>query len=173
MYALFGTYSFTFHPDPLYRTLTHPDVTFYGKPQECEFSTGGHTDFNNGVEVTLPSNTVRPGSTVRVKVQPSFAPSDVFVMPEGIQSASPSYLISCDGLAGEVTVTIEYHVRVPTRDLVFLQADPASSNVYKYREVGRSVFMPNERKGRLTTGQWSAKFLKIGVKFIKTWFGCE
>ena len=170
--------------DPLCQTSTYPGVTFYDEPQEREFpSSGGHADFNNGVEVTVPAKAIPPGSTVRVKVQPGFAPSDVFVMPEGIQSASPSYLISNDGSAGlngEVTVTMEHHVRVSTReesnDLLFLQADPTSSEgcVYKYREVseGRSEFTPGENKGRLTTRRWSMKFLKIGSKF-KQWFKSE
>ena len=140
--------------DPLYQTSTYPGVTFYDEPQEREFpSTGGHAVFSNGVEVTVPPEAVPPGLTVGVKVQPGFAPSDVFVMPEGIQSASPSYLISSDrsdGLNGEATVTMEHHVRVSTReeadDLCFLQADPTPDerSVYKYSEVseGRSEFNP-------------------------------
>ena len=170
--------------DPLYQTSTYPGVTFYDEPQEREFpSTGGHADFSNGVEVTVPAKAVPPGLTVGVKVQPGFAPSDVFVMPDGIQSASPSYLISSDrsdGLNGEATVTMEHHVRVSTReeadDLCFLQADPTPDerSVYKYSEVseGRSEFNPGESKGRLTTRQWSMKFLKIGSKF-KQWFKSE
>ena len=166
---------FTSHTDPLRQTSAHPGVTFYDhEPQEREFpSTGGHADFNNGVEVTVPPHTVPTGSTSGVKVHPGFAPSDVFVMPEGIQSASPSYLISCEGSAGqEVTVTMEHHVGVSTReeadDLLFLQADPTPSEgcVYKYREVseGRSEFTPGENTGRLTTRHLSQKFLKIGSK---------
>ena len=117
---------------------------------------------------------------MRVKVQPGFAPSDVFVMPEGIQSASPSYLISSDSstdLNGEATVTMEHHVSVSTReeadDLLFLQADPTPSEerVYKYQKVseGRSEFTPGENKGRLTTRCPSERFLKIGSK-DKKWF---
>ena len=152
-------------------------------PQAREFpSFGGHADFNNGVEVTIPSHIVSPGSTVEVKVQPCFAPSDVFVIPEGIQSASPSYLISCDssaGLNGEVTVTMEHHVRVSTRKeancLVFLEADPTpgGKSVYRYREVEKSVFTPNERKGTLITGKWSSKFLRIGLRVIARLFGSK
>ena len=116
---------------------------------------------------------------MRVKLQPGFAPSDVFVMPEGIQSASPSYLISSDSSAdlnGEVTVTMEHHVRVSTReeadDLCFLQADPTpSEGCYKHQEVSerRSEFTPGENKGRLTTRCLSERFLKIGSK-VKIWF---
>ena len=112
-----------------------------------------------------------------VKVQPGFALSDVFVMPEGIQLASPSYHISSDGSAGrngEITVTMEHHVRVSTsEDLIFLQADPTpdEGHVYKYQEVseGRSEFTPEDSKGRLTTRHFSKKFLKIGSK-VKKWF---
>ena len=162
--------------DPLRQTPTHPKVIFYDKPQKREFpSSGGHANFKNGVEVIVPSDIVSPGSTVEVKVQPCFAPNDVFEMPEGIQSASPSYLISCNssaGLNGEVTITMEHHVRVSTRDeadnLVFLQADPTPGEVgvYKYWEMEKSVFTANEYKGTVTIGQWSAKLLKIGWKFI-------
>ena len=99
-------------------------------------------------------------------------------MPEGVQSASPSYLISSDGSAGlnrEATVTMEHHVRVSTReeadDLLFLQADPTprEGRVYKYREVleGKSEFTPGENKGRLTTRYLSQRFLKIGSKVKK------
>ena len=101
-------------------------------------------------------------------------------MPEGIQSASPSYLISSDGSAdlnGEVTVTMEHHVRASTREeadnLIFLQSDPTprEGRVYKYSEVseGRSEFNPGENKGRLTTRHFSSRFLKIGSK-VKKWF---
>ena len=165
--------------DPLCQTSTYPGVTFCDEPQNREFpSTGDHADFKNGVEVTVPAKAVPTGSTFRVKVQPGFAPSDVFVMPEGIQSASPSYLISSDssdGLNREATVTMEYHVRVSTReeadDLIFLQADPTPSEgrVYKYREVsdGRSEFTPGENRGRLTTRHFSSRFLIIGSKVKK------
>ena len=101
-------------------------------------------------------------------------------MPKGIQSASPSYLISSDGSTGlnrEATVTMEHHVRVSTRQeadgLCFLQADPTPSEerVYKYQEVseGRSEFTTGENKGRLTTRCLSERFLKIGSK-VKKWF---
>ena len=116
-----------------------------------------------------------------VKVHPGFAPSDVFVLPEGIQSASPSYLISCEGPAGrEVTVTMEHHVEVSSReeadDLLFLQADttPGEGRVYKYREVseGRSEFTLGENTGRLTMRHLSEKFFRIGSK-VKKWFKSE
>ena len=170
-YVVYSSLTLT---DPLCQTLAYPGVTFYGEPQEREFSfTGGHADFNNGVEATVPPHTISPGYTVGVRVQPGFAPSDVFVMPEGIQSASPSYLISSDGSAdlnGEATVTMEHHVRVSTReeadDLLFLQADPSpSEGCYKYQKVleGRSEFTPGENKGRLTTRHLSERFLKVGL----------
>ena len=99
-------------------------------------------------------------------------------MPEGTQSASPSYLISSDssdGLNAEVNVTMEHHVRVSTREeadnLIFLQADstPSEERVYRYQEVleGRSEFTPGENKGRLTTIHLSERFLKIGSKVKK------
>ena len=160
--------------DPLCQISTFPGVTFYGASQEREFSSaGGHADFSNGVEVTVPVKAVSPESIVRVKVHPGFAPSDVFVMPEGIQSASPSYLISSNSstdLNREATVTMEHHVRVSTReeadDLCFLQAEPTpSEGCYKYQEVskGRSVFTPGENHGRLTSRCLSEGFLKVGL----------
>ncbi|XP_064385275.1 uncharacterized protein LOC135334138 [Halichondria panicea] len=163
---------------PLHQTSAHPDVTFYGEPQEKEFtSSGGHADFDNGVEVTVPANAVPAGTSVGIKVQPSLAPRDVFMMPEGIQSASPSYLISGEGLNGEVTLSMEHHVRVSTQqeadDLLFLQADSSpkrsgSHSVYEYQvSEGRSKFTPGGNTGRLTLGTRLKNFFKIGQRRIK------
>ena len=166
--------------DPLLQTITQPNITFFNEPKEKKFtSSGGHANFNNGVEVTVPPETVLSGSTMGVKVQPSFASSDVFVMPVGIQSASPSYLISSDysnGLKQEVTLTMEHHVKVSTReeanDLVFLQADSISrqSSVYEYHDMfdGRSEFTPGSRKGSVRLKSLRKRFIKIGLK-IKNW----
>ncbi len=162
--------------DPLHQTSAHPDVTFYDKPQEKEFtSSGGYADFDNGVEVTFPANAVPAGTSVGIKVQPSLAPNDVFVMPKDIQSASPSYLISGEGLNGEVTLSIEHHVRVSTQqeadDLLFLQADSSpkrsgSKSIYEWQKVpeGRSEFTPGGNKGTLTMVTRLKKFFKIGQK---------
>ena len=175
--ALVSVCVFASSTDPLRQTTTQPNITFYDEPKEETFtSSGGHADFDNGVQVSVPAHAVPQGSTVGVKVQPGFAPSDVNVMPEGIQSASPSYLISSDGLKGEVTVTMEHHVKVSTReeadDLVFLQADshPTQSGVYQYREVsdGRSEFTPGGNKGRVRLKSLRKKFIKVGKK-IKKW----
>ncbi|XP_064385255.1 uncharacterized protein LOC135334125 isoform X2 [Halichondria panicea] len=161
---------------PLHQTSAHPDVTFYDKPQEKEFtSSGGHADFDNGVHVTVPANAVPAGTSVGIKVQPSLASKEVFVMPEGIQSASPSYLISGEGLNGEVTLSMEHHVRVSTQqeadDLLFLQADSSpkrsgSHSVYEYQKIpeGRSEFSPGGNTGRLTLGTRLKNFFKIGRK---------
>ena len=164
--------------DPLHQTLRHPGVIFYDEPQERIFtSSGGHSDFDNGVEITVPPNIIPQGLSMGIRVQPSLAPKDVFVLPEGIQSASPSYLISKEGstnLGGEVTLSMEHHVSVPTKedadDLLFLGAgsSPRRSGslcVYEYKELvhGRSEFIPGDNKGRLTTAELSKKFLKIGL----------
>ncbi len=98
LYLAHGSVCFTSCVDPLHQTSAYPDVTFYDMPQEKEFtSSGGHADFDNGVQVTVSANAVPAGTSVSIKVQPSLASNDVFVMPEGIQSASPSYLISGEG----------------------------------------------------------------------------
>ena len=179
MIALVSVCTFASSTDPLRQTTTQPNITFYDEPKEETFtSSGGHADFNNGVEVTVPAHAVPPGSTVEVKVQPGFAPSDVIVMPEGIQSASPLYLISSEGVKGEVTVTMEHHVNVSTREeanaLVFLQADShlTQSGVYQYREVsdGRSEFTPGGNKGRVRLKSPRNKFIKVD-KRIKKLFG--
>ncbi|XP_064384971.1 uncharacterized protein LOC135333882 isoform X4 [Halichondria panicea] len=163
---------------PLHQTSAHPDVTFFGEPQEKEFtSSGGLADFDNGVQVTVPANAVPAGTSVSIKVQPSLAPKDVFVMPEGIRSASPSYLISGEGLNGEVTLSMEHHVRVSTQqeadDLLFLQADSSpkksgSINVYKYQEVqeggSKAEFTPGGNTGRLTRRLSKKKFVKVGFR---------
>ena len=174
LYPAHGSVCFTSCVDPLHQTSAHPDVTFYDKPQEKEFtSSGGHADFDNGVQVTVPANAVPARTSVVIKVQPSLASNDVFVMPEGIQSASPSYLISGEGLNGEVTLRMEHHIRVSTKqeadDLLFLQADSSpkrsgSNSVYEYQEVqkGRSEFSPGGNTGRLTLGTRLKNFFKIG-----------
>ena len=174
LYPAHGSVCFTSCVDPLHQTSAHPDVTFYDKPQEKEFtSSGGHADFDNGVQVTVPANAVPARTSVVIKVQPSLASNDVFVMPEGIQSASPSYLISGEGLNGEVTLRMEHHIRVSTQqeadDLLFLQADSSpkrsgSNSVYEYQEVqkGRSEFPPGGNTGRLTLGTRLKNFFKIG-----------
>ncbi len=174
LYPAHGSVCFTSCLDPLHQTSAHPDVTFYDVPQEKEFtSSGGHADFDNGVQVTVPPNVVPAGTSVSIKVQPSLASKDVFVMPEGIQSASPSYLISGEGLNGEVTLSMEHHVRVSTHqeadDLLFLQADSSpkrsgSKSMYEYWEVeeGRSKFTPGGNTGRLTLGTRLKNFFKIG-----------
>ena len=168
---------------------SYPDVTFFDEPQEKAFSSsGGHVDFDNGAEITVPPRAVPPGTTVSVKVQPSFAPKDVFVMPQGIHSASPSYLITAGSgaeLDRDVTLTLEHHVKVSTNDdasdLLFLQADTTSqssdsASVYEYKEVpeARTEFLPGESRGKLTTRRFSFKFFKIGLrKRVKKWFTGE
>ena len=181
--ALLNVCTFASSTDPLRQTTTQPNITFFDEPKEETFtSSGGHADFNNGVQVTVPSHAVPPGSTVGVKVQPAFAPSDVTVMPEGIQSASPSYLISSDGsdgLKGEVTVTMEHHVKVSTReeanDLTFLEADahPSQSGVYEYQEVseGRSEFTSGGNSGRVHLNSLRKKFIRVGKKIKKLFRG--
>ena len=171
--------------DPLFQNPSYPDVTFFDVPQKKVLSSsGGHVDFDNGVEITVPPRSVPLGTTVSVKVQPSFAPKDVFVMPQGIHSASPSYLITSGSkLDGEVTLTLEHHVKVSTdddaNDLLFLQADTTpqtsdSASVYEYKEVpeARTEFLPGETTGRLTTRRLSDKFVKVGRR-IKEWFNSE
>ena len=122
------------------------------------------------------------GSAIKIKVQPSFAPSNVFVMPEGVQSASPAYFISSEGstnLDREVTVTMEHHVRVSTSEeaenLIFLQADSLpkqsdSGSVYEYREVsdGVSEFTSGKSNGKLTVKSLLRKFLKVGFRVRAT-----
>ncbi len=176
LYPAHGSVCFTSCVDPLHKTSAHPDVTFYGEPQEKEFtSSGGHADFDNGVQVTVLANAVPAGTSVSIKVQPSLAPKDVFVMPEGIQSASLSYLISGEGLNREMTLSMEHHVRVSTQqeadDLLFLQADSSpkrsgSHSVYEYQEIpkGRSEFSPGGNTGRLTLGTRLKNFFKIGQR---------
>ena len=175
------------YTDPLHHSLIHPNVTFCEEPQVKKFtSSGGKADFDNGVEVTVPPNAVQAGSAVEIKVQPSLAPKDTFVMPQDVQSASPSYLFSSESssnLDREVTVSMEHHIRVLTREeadnLLFLEADSspkrsASGCTYQFEEVkeGRSEFTPGENKGRLTTKHVSRKFFKIGLQAkLKKWLG--
>ncbi len=167
--------------DPLLQTPTHPAVTFYDKPVEKQFtSSGGHADFDNGVEVTVPASAVSTGTTASIAVQTSLAPRDVFDLPEGVVSASPSYLISGESVSGEVTLDMEHHVQVSSReeadDLSFLEADSSptrsgnSGPVYRYKEVpkDRTEFTPGENKGRLKlVTQLKKIFIKVGRKIRK------
>ena len=168
--------------DPLHQAQSHPNVTFFAEPEERQFTfSGGKADLKNGVEITVPPHSIPVGSAIKIKVQPSFAPSDVFVMPEGVQSASPAYFISCEGstnLDCGVTVTMEHHVRVSTSEeaanLVFLQADPlpkqsdSGSSVYEYHEVsdGVSEFTSGKSNGKLTVKSLLRKFFKVGFRVI-------
>ncbi len=167
------------HVDPLFQTPTHPGVTFYDKPVEKQFtSSGGHADFDNGVTVSVPASAVSAGATCpgRVSVQPSLALRGAFVLPEGVVSASPSYLISGEGISGEVTLDMEHHVQVSSHEeddeLSFLEADSSptrssgSEPVYRYEEVpkDRVEFTPGENKGRLKLVTQLKKFFKIGRK---------
>ena len=186
LYPAHGSVCFTSYVDPLHQTSAHPDVTFYDEPQEKEFtSSGGHADFENGVQVTVPANAVPAGTSVGIQVQPSLASNEVFVMPEGIQSASPSYLISGEGINGEVTLSMEHHVLVSTQqeadDLLFLQADSSpkrsgSHSVYEYKKVpeerSKAEFKPGGNTGRLIRRLSKKQFFKVGAR-IRKWFICE
>ena len=162
--------------DPLFRISTYPEVTFYDEPQEKEFiSSGGHADFDNGVEITVPPD-VLPGSIVKITVQSSIAPCYDFKLPSDLSSASPAYLISIEGTTspdGEITIVMEHHVKLTTKeeadDLVFLQADstPVRKHIYEFEKVkeGRSEFTPGENKGKLTIKPFPGpKFFKIGFR---------
>ena len=184
VYTLISGCTF-YSTDLLFQNPFYPEVTFFDEPQEKVFSSiDGHADFDNGVEITVPPRAVSPGTTVSVKVQPSFAPKDVFVLPQGVHSASPSYLITGSSkLDGDVTLTLEHHVRVSNdddaNDLMFLQADTTpqisdSATVYEYKEVpeAKAEFLPGENTGKLTARRLSDKFVKVGRK-IKKWLHSE
>ena len=165
-------------PVPLLQNASYPEVTFFDDPQEKHFtSSGGHADFENGLEITIPPHVDQPGASTSVTVQPSLAPSHVFVLPHDIHSASPSYLIKGKGpgLADEVTLTIEHHVNVKKEEdannLLFLHADATptmsdSKSLYEYKEVpeAKVEFDPKENKGRLTTRLSHNKFFRVGFR---------
>ncbi len=174
---------FTSCVDPLHQYPEYPGVTFHDPPVERQFnSSGEHADFNNGVEVIVPAGAVSSSDwdTVNITVQPSFVDQHVFVLPEGIVSASPSYLITMEGMTGNVTVIIEAHVSITSREdadnLCFLEADSSPTrsgdrSVYKYSEVPKNntEFSPGKNKGRLTLSVAVIrikKFFKIGRKGI-------
>ncbi|XP_064401864.1 uncharacterized protein LOC135347761 isoform X3 [Halichondria panicea] len=162
---------------PLMKSSSYPRVTFYDEALKTDFtSEGGHTDFTNGIEVTVPPNTVAPGATVSVKVRPSFAQNDVFKLPRGMQSASPSYLVETNH-SGEVALIMDHHASVKTQEeadsLCFLKALSAPDMMGKYcfEEVHReskSEFTAGGNEGRLTTNA-SSGFFKIGRK-LKRFF---
>lgn len=177
IYMNFTTNEFL-HADPLIQNPSYPEVTFFDEPKMKTFtSDGGHVDFENGVEVTVPSHAVQSGSHTNVQVQPSLASSDVFVMPQGVHSASPSYLITGSGpeLTEGLTLTLEHHANAKTKedidDLMFLCADSVPSRSgskcqYKYSEVpgAKAEFDLKDKKGKLTVRQFFNKFFKIGLR---------
>ncbi len=129
------------------------------------------------MEVTVPASAVSAGATGLISVQSSLAPRGAFVLPEGFVSASPSYLISGEGVSGEVTLDMEHHVQVcsleETEDLSFLEVDSSSTisgsgnkPVYQYEEVpkDRAEFTPGKNKGRLRLVVTRKKYVKTGRK---------
>ena len=139
-------------------------------------SEGLSINFGNGVQVTIPKGVVPPNTAVTFKSQPAFASKDVFVLPAGIEAASPTYLLSSSSgtLNGDVTLTIEHFVKLTTeteaKNLVFLVSDSKSTedSIYHFREVdsGHPVFKPGERVGTISTNHFS--FWKVGKKFAET-----
>ena len=163
------------YTDRLFKNPSYPGVTFFDEPQEKVLSSrGGQANFDNGLEIAVSNQSASKETTAAIKVQSSFAPKDVFVIPPGIRSASPSYLIrrSSSESFGDVTLTLEHHVNVKTRedakDLLFLHADstPDSKSQYEYKQVqeGKSEFLPGENTGKLTTKHFSHKFFKVGLR---------
>ncbi len=128
------------------------------------------------VTVSVTASAMSAEATGLVSVQPCLAPKSVFVLPEGVVSASPSYLISGKGISGEVILEMEHHVQVSSREeadkLSFFEAElsPTRSSdsepVYRYKEVpkDRTEFTPGENKGRLKLVTRLMKFFKIGRK---------
>ena len=171
--------------DPLVADHSFPGVTFYDKAKE-EFvgSSGKQIDFENGLTITVPTGVVAPGTSESFKAQASFAPEDVYVLPEGIKSASPAYLISKTGqdLNGEVTMTIAHHVKVATaedaKQLTILCAESSSETrgskkIYKFQELtsdNKAHFVTGERHGKLSTSMKHfslGKLIKVGWKKFK------
>ncbi len=169
---------FTSCVDPLLQTNTQPGVTFYDEPVKKQFTyCERDVDLANGVKVTVSA--IAPGSTVSITVQPSLAPRGVFKLPEGIVSASPSYLFSVEGLNGKIIVDMEHHVQVTSQEeannLSFFEADSSPTRSggaprilyeYDYRAIPESntVFAPGENKGELKLTEELHKFFKVGRK---------
>lgn len=158
--------------DPTYGS----SIAFYDEASEkCVRSEDSSIDFGNGVEVELPKGVVPADTAITFKAQPAFASKDVFILPPGIEAASPTYLLSSsmDSLNGEVTLTIEHFVDLQTEDdskkLVFLVADskPNKDSVYRFKVVdsGHPSFKLGEKVGTICTNHFS--FWKIGKRNVE------
>ena len=85
-YLLFNRLLLHVPADPLTTKTAFPDVTFLGEAQVKDISSNTEQyDFDNGVELTVPSCALRPDSVCSVSVQPGFAPEDVFELPKGVR----------------------------------------------------------------------------------------
>ena len=101
-----------------------------------------------------------------------FATKDVFVLPPGVEAASPTYLVSSSSekLNGPMTLTLQHFVKLRSEDdaerLVFLcaKSDP-SKDTYHFKEVdsGHPPFKPGHNVGRICTDQ--SGFWKVGMRF--------
>ena len=160
--------------DPLLQDPSYGEaVAFYDEATEEEVTSEGSTiDFGTGVEVKVPEGVVPPNTSVTFKAQPAFASTDVFKLPEDVQAASPTYLLSSSSqtLNGNMTLTMEHFVKVRNEDdvesLVFLiaQSTPSKDSTYHFKQVdsGHPEFKLGERVGTISIEQFG--FWKVGKK---------
>lgn len=171
--------------DPLATSLYFPGITMYDEAKEEYFSsTRRSIDFDNGLQIDAHPSAVAARCRQSITVQVCFAPDDIHVLPKGITSVSPAYLVSKTGKnsTGVLTVSISHHVKVTTtedsRKLTILYADSTPSTndeskpVYQFKEIPseRVVFAPGRHEGRTTMSLKSlsvGKFLKAGWKKLK------
>ena len=164
------------HTDPLLQDPSYgTGIAFYDEATKEDVTCDGSSiDFENGVRVTINEGVVPPKTSVTFKAQPAFAAKEVFVLPPGIESASPTYLLSSSSqsLDGNMTLTMEHFVKLQTEDdakkLVFLNADSSSSSsssTYHFKQVqsGHPSFKPGKMEGTISTNQFG--FWKIGKRF--------
>ena len=168
----------TINTDPLVQDTSYGGaVTFYdeGIIEEVT-SEGSSIDFENGVEVKVPEGVIPPYESISFKAQPAFASTDVFKLPDNVQAASPTYLLSSDSqLNGSVALTMEHFVEVRTQDdansLVFLlaQSAPSMDSTYHFRQVhsGHPEFKRKEMVGTISMDQFG--FWKVGKKCVGTY----
>lgn len=168
--------------DPLVQDPDYGDtIAFYDEPAEEQITSEGLSiDFENGLEVTVPEGSIQSETAFTLKAQPAFASEEVFVLPSGVESASPTYLLTSDSESpvGNMTLKMDHFVKVKSEEdrvnLVFLWAKsvPSKDSKYSFQQVhtGDPQFEMNSKAGTISTNQFG--FWKVGKKSEGTVIYC-
>ena len=130
---------------------------------------------NIGISIVVPQDSLPPDEAVNLAIQPSFSGS--FEMPEGIEPASPAYLIEITKkkveLKKSLLVKMQHYANLQTEEdcnsMVFLQANSenrGSKPVFKEVDGDKGKFTVSESQiGEINLTQFG--WLRIGIRRIK------